>query len=298
MSGVAMSVGFYRTWYGNFTATDNTLVTPADYTPYCITAPTDTRLGSISGQQVCGFADINANKFGQVNNTITLASNYGNYTEYYNGGDVTFQARLPHGAQLGGGLNVGNSVSLSAGGAGNVSDKFDKCFVVDSPQELYHCKSANPYQTRIKINGSYPLPWGFQAAVVFQSLPGASYAGGTQNANGGGAIGPFGGALLTVTTQQIQPSLERPLSGGTRSVVIDLFDPYSTFLDQRVNQLDLRLSKIFKLQKMRIQANMDVYNVSNANTTLLINQTYGTSWLQPTQIMPARLAKISFQVDF
>ena len=302
MSGVAMSVGYYRTWYGNFTATDNTLVTPADYSPYCITAPTDPRLGSVSGQQLCQFADINPNKFGQVNNVVTLASNFGNYTEYYNGADVTFQARLPHGAQLGGGLNIGNSVSLSAGGAGNVSDKFSRCFVVDNPTELYHCQSANPYQSRIKINGSYPLPWGLQAAAVFQSLPGASYAGGTQSATApgviGSVIGPFGGALLTVTTAQIQPSLARPLSGGTKTVTIDLLAPYSTFLDSRVNQLDLRLSKIVKLQKLRLQANVDVYNVSNANTTLLVNQNYGASWLTPTQIMPARLAKISLQVDF
>ena len=57
--GMALNVGYFRTWYGDFLATDNQLVTPADYDPYCITVPTDTRLPS-SGQQLCGLYDINA----------------------------------------------------------------------------------------------------------------------------------------------------------------------------------------------------------------------------------------------
>ncbi len=94
------------------------------------------------------------------------------------------------------------------------------------------------------------------------------------------------------------PSRGRNLSGGTRQVVIDLLEPYSGFLDQRVNQLNLRLSKIFKMQKMRFQVNVDLYNATNASTVQLVNQQYGPTWLQPTQIMPARLFKIGVQLDF
>ena len=111
--GVAVNVGYYRTWFGNFTVTDNQLVTPADYDPYCITAPTDSRLPSnVSGQQVCGFYDIKPAKFGQVNSLVTLASNYGDATEYYNGVDLSLNVRLPRGAPVGGGWNIGNSISL------------------------------------------------------------------------------------------------------------------------------------------------------------------------------------------
>ena len=43
-------------------------MTPADYDPYCVTAPVDSRLpGSVSGKQFCGLYDINPAKFGQVN---------------------------------------------------------------------------------------------------------------------------------------------------------------------------------------------------------------------------------------
>ena len=46
--------------------TDNQLVTPADYDPYCVTAPVDTRLPGGGGYQVCGLYDIKPAKFGQV----------------------------------------------------------------------------------------------------------------------------------------------------------------------------------------------------------------------------------------
>src|SRR5712691_4032890 len=75
---VGLSAGYFRTWYGGFLAVDNQLVTPADYDPFCITAPTDSRLPtSVSGQQFCGNYDLKPAKFGQIDNVITQASRYG-----------------------------------------------------------------------------------------------------------------------------------------------------------------------------------------------------------------------------
>src|SRR5262249_14354421 len=41
--GLGVTVGYYRTWYGNKTITNNTAVTASDFTQYCVTAPTDSR---------------------------------------------------------------------------------------------------------------------------------------------------------------------------------------------------------------------------------------------------------------
>ncbi len=291
--GAAVSVGFYRTTWGNFTVTDNQLVTPADYDPYCITAPTDSRLGSVSGQQQCGFYDISATKFGQVNSIVTLAEHYGKATEYYNGADVSFTLRLPRGGQLAGGWNTGNTISLP-NTVGFVSNQVSRCFVVDSPQEQFHpfdllsttqvqngCSTSNPYLQRFKLNGSYPLPWALQAAFVYQNLPGTPY-----------------NALYTASTASIAPSLGRNLAGGTRQVVIQLLPPYSAYLDGRVNQFDFRLSKIFQVGKARIQGNLDLYNLFNSSAVLLLIQQYGPTWLQPTQTIAPRLFKLGVQIDF
>src|SRR5260221_6254653 len=92
--GMSLSVGYFRTWYGNFTATDNLAVAPQDYDPYCITAPVDARLPGQGGYQISGLYDLKPAKFGQVNNLMTLASNYGKQTEVYNGVDIGMNARF------------------------------------------------------------------------------------------------------------------------------------------------------------------------------------------------------------
>src|SRR4030095_11818850 len=92
--GLSLTVGYFRTWYGNFMATDNQALTPADFSPYCITAPSDATLPSGGGEQICGLYDINPATFGLTDNLVTLSSNYGRQTDVYNGVDVTVSLRF------------------------------------------------------------------------------------------------------------------------------------------------------------------------------------------------------------
>ena len=111
---MALNVGYFRTWYGNFQVTDNLAVTPADYDPFCVTAPADSRLpGDVSGQQICGLYDIKPAKFGQVNNLVTQASHFGDRTEVYNGIDVGLNTRFGQGGVFQGGVSVGRTVEDS-----------------------------------------------------------------------------------------------------------------------------------------------------------------------------------------
>lgn len=287
LDGLSVSAGYYRTWYGNFLAVDNLAITPDDYSPYCVDVPNDPRLPSnVRGQQLCGLYDINPGKFGQVDNLVTFASNYGKQRDVYNGVDLTFQARVK-GHTASGGWNIGNSVQLGTAAGGSVSSSTDRCFVVDSPQDLFRCKVNNPYQSRFKINWSYLLPWhDVQLAVVFQNNPGPQYT-----------------ANIAFPNAAIQPSLGRPLSGGTRSVTIDVAEPFSLF-GPRISQLDVRTTKILRLPGgQRFQFNFDLYNALNANAVINFFGTYtladgGARWRTPTQILDGRLAKFSVQFDF
>jgi hypothetical protein len=295
-NGVAVSVGYYRTWFGNFTVTDNLSVTPADYDHYCITVPVDARLPGGGGNQICDLYDLNPSKLGQVNNFVTFADNYGGMTEVYNGVDVNFRARLPRGAQFLGGINVGNSQNAGGSGAGLTAgvSHLNSCGVqgVDNPS-LRFCDIAPPYQARLKMVGSYPLPWDFQASATWQALPGTPVIP--------GASGVFTPNLVA-TNAQVAPSLGRNLSSGS-TVQIPLMAPFSQF-EARINQLDVRLTKIVKLGRLgrtRIQGNFDIYNLTNANPVLLMNTTYsgtGSDYLRPQQILDARLIKFSAQIAF
>ena len=69
-SGAAVSVTYIRTSWSNFTLTRNLNVTPADFDPYCIPVPADSRL-PLSGQTLCGLYAVSAAKFA-VQNTNNL----------------------------------------------------------------------------------------------------------------------------------------------------------------------------------------------------------------------------------
>ena len=65
-----------------------------------------------------------------------------------------------------------------------------------------------------------------------------------------------------------------------------------------MNQLDLRFSKRVQVAGVRLQGMLDVYNLFNASTVLLVNTNYGPQWLLPTEVLPGRLFKVGVQLDF
>ena len=76
-----------------------------------------------------------------------------------------------------------------------------------------------------------------------------------------------------------------------------IVEPGELFVE-RLNQLDFRVSKIFRLGTTRTNLNFDFYNVLNANSVIGENFAYGPTWRQPTSILIPRLFKIGAQFDF
>jgi hypothetical protein len=109
--GLGVTVGYYRTWYGNKTVTDNLSVTPADYTQYCVTVPTNNLLPNGGGNQMCGIYDLNTNKIGQVNNLVVRDTAL---TEVYQGVDATMNWRFGKGGLLQGGVSFGKTAYAAA----------------------------------------------------------------------------------------------------------------------------------------------------------------------------------------
>jgi hypothetical protein len=135
--------------------------------------------------------------------------------------------------------------------------------------------------TQIKVNGVYPLPYGFQVAGVYQNLPGFADA-----------------ANLTYTNAQVAPALGRNLAAGAAgTVTIPVLAPGLVYED-RLNQLDARVTKIFNIGHARLKANVDVYNLFNASTITGVNPTYGANWLNVTQMMTGRYARFGAQFEF
>ena len=79
--------------------------------------------------------------------------------------------------------------------------------------------------------------------------------------------------------------------------MIPLVTPLSVF-GPRINQFDLRGTKILQMGTTRLQLNVDAYNLFNSNTPVTLFGTYNARWGQPTQVLDGRLVKFSAQVDF
>ena len=63
--------------------------------------------------------------------------------------------------------------------------------------------------------------------------------------------------------------------------------------------MDFRVAKTFTFaQTRRIQGIVDAHNMLNGSAVITQNNTYGTAWLRPTQILQARLFKFGVQMDF
>lgn len=290
VSRMSINVAYFRRIYGNFAVTDNTLVSRADFSPYCVAAPSDVRLPSGGGQQICGLLDLNPNKVGQINRVGTFASNFGEWVEHWNGVDVTVNARMSK-LLLQGGLSTGRTFE-------------DDCAVIDqlpewpalaggaltargSANSTLYCRTQSPFLTQVKALGAYTLPYDIQVSGTFQSTP-----------------GPEVTASSTFVNAQIAPSLGRNLSSAA-TATIGLVSP-RTLYGERLNQLDFRVAKKFSIDRTRFQATIDLYNALNGNAILVQSNTYGatagatagSAWLRPQAILPARIVKFAVQVNF
>ena len=81
------------------------------------------------------------------------------------------------------------------------------------------------------------------------------------------------------------------------TATVTLVEP-NTMFEKRLNQLDIRLNKLVKLGRARLQGMFDVYNVFNDNAVLQVQTRYGPTWLRPNRVLGARLFKFGAQLDF
>jgi len=290
VKGLGVDVGYFRRSYGNFVVVQNRAVTPADFTTYSIPVPVDSRLPN-SGQTLGGIRDVNPNKFGQQDLLVTAADDFGGQSEVFNGVDLNANARLGS-VMIRGGISTGKvtqdhcaiavdhpevQVNATVGPPTGPTTGA----VASTQQSTEYCHVVTPFLTQAKLFAIYTLPTvDIAIAATFQNLP-----------------GPLVTANYIATNAVIQPSLGRPLAGGAANTTVNLVQPGSIY-GERLNELDLRLSKDFRFGGQRLfRANLDIYNVMNSNPVRAVNTAYA-SWLVPTSILDPRLFKISAQFDF
>jgi hypothetical protein len=127
----------------------------------------------------------------------------------------------------------------------------------------FHVWSAQLY-------GTYEAPWGLRLAPFLRHQSGQ----------------PFG----------------RTLSTGTRlnyATIRVLAEPIGTRRQDNITLVDARVAKDFPMAAdRRVTAYVDVFNVLNANAEQNISWATGESFLRPLAIVPPRILRIGFQVEW
>jgi hypothetical protein len=243
---------------------------------------------------------VNPSLFGQTSYQVQPAGNYGNESFYWDGVDVNVAMRPTHGLSFQGGTSTGQSVQDICAVASQVPEALlpPQALAIGvstpgftalslgqaGPTPSQYCHLASGFLTQFRGLGSYQVPKvDVEVSATFQSKPGATLA-----------------ANYVIPTATVAQTLGRPLAGGAANVTVNLIAPGSLYGD-RVNELDLRFSKILKFGNTRTRISADLYNALNSAAVLTYNNTYSptaTTWLTPTSVLAARVVKIGASIDF
>ena len=281
MRGVGVEVAYFRTSYGNFTVTDNVLVTPADFDVFSITSPNDPRLPDGGGKTVGGLYDLKPAKFGLVQNVVRNAKDFGKQTEKYNGVEANVRGRLPRGGVLIGGLSVGRTATNNCEVLRNLPEQAISGTTITP---LDNCSIVPPWGagTQYRLSGLFSLPGDVRVSGTYQNIGGIPTT-----------------ASYVVNNAMVASTLGRPLSGGGNPTrTIDLVRPNSFYPEGRGQQIDFRVSRRFQLNQTRIEPQFNIYNLTNANDVVSQTTRYGPAWQNVTGVLPPRMVKLGVQIDF
>jgi len=294
--GTSITAEYFYSSFKNLIERNNVARTAADYTLINVANPID---GS-----VIPYYNVSTAKVAAVNN---VDSNDPNLTRTYNGVELNFSTRLAHGVRVFGGMSTERTVSNSCSAAST------------DPNLLLYCdgsKNNLPWITSGKVAGTVPLPWyGINFSVALQLLAGSSI--GTLPVQygvftaGTGFTQPNGlgsNELISRTTNYAAnckgactpgAPMIPGLTAGIASVNLGLVAPGIEFTP-RVNELDLGVSKNFKVSNWSFTPKLDIFNALNSDdyTAVTSSQYNAATYLQPSVILQGRIVRVGVDVKW
>jgi hypothetical protein len=288
---VSVEAGFNRRWLTNFVVTDNLKQKPSDFAQFALPAPLDSRLPGGGGYPIAGLYNVNQNVASLVDDLQTQASNYGNYSQVYNGLLVNISARPRNGLVFQGGVSSGTTrtdycaVRSALPGQTTTAPPPSPTFFNPTSYNPANpwCNTSTGLVTRYTGLGSYTIPRvDVLLSGTFRSDQGAPLA-----------------ANWSASNAIVKPYLGRDLSNNLPNVTVNLIEP-GTLYGDRVNEIDLRLAKILKFGRTRTNIGFDIYNIVNSAAVLSYNLGFvpNGNWLVPAGVLQPRFWKFSVQVDF
>ena len=281
---VSADVAYSRRSFHSFTITDNQVRDPSQYRFWEIDAPIDPRLPDGGGYPIRIYAPTREAAAIPAQNYITWETDFGPArSNYWQGVDFTVNARLRQGLTLQFGTNTGRT-------------KTDTCATVvkiDSPDPR-NCLDTPPYQTTVRGLASYAIPFvDVLVSAAIRSQPPLARA----------ATWPVPNSIVEQRLGFLP--LGSTATGNTNVALLD--NDHRLFADERRTQLDMRVAKIFRFGRTRVDVGVDGENLLNTNYTTAFDNTYqytvgntglGGTWGNPTAIYTPRYARLNVTLGF
>ena len=283
----SLEVGFARRDFANFFVYDNVNLSASDFSTINATAPKDPKLPDGGGYPV-SYNIVKAGANTAIQNTYTFASDYGDWTNHWNGVDITLNSRVRQGLTLQLGSSTGRAIVDNCAVAAKVPEMLNAALTNPAPftanvyQLASSCRKEESWQTQVRGFATYILP---KADVlisgIFRFQPNSMFGVGAS---------PEGNSTGL--------SANAPAVVNGAATTVNLVAPGTYFAD-RINQIDMRFGKILNFGSKRANIAIDVLNLFNANTGTMFQQNYdGSTYLNPTQILNPRFVRFNVTVDF
>lgn len=298
---VAVGVGWYRRSFYNAYVDKNPLRGAADYVPVQVVSPYNGEVFTVYNLRSAALLPL----------VDAVVTNGKDNRQVYNGFEVSAQGRLPGGGTVLGSsttqrtitraCELGSVAGIPDAPRGNSSD----------PNNLRFCDRFNlpapyngvPFRTEFKLAGSYPLPWWrMQLSGTFTTVPGR---------NAGNLIDidqllPINWLISRTTRYTEDQCAGRPCTPGAlvvpnmveSSITVPLVPAGTERFLERQNQLNVSVRKAFRFGRVEYGAELDVYNVLNADTVVnVVSNNFGTpSYDVPSAVLPGRMPRLAVRI--
>jgi hypothetical protein len=200
----------------------------------------------------------------------------------YNAFNLEFRARPGRGAQLFGGVSIERQLNVN-------------CTSPDNPNSVRFCddrENGVPFNKNFKMAASYPMPFGIILSGSFQSQVGNAIRNMTTT---------VGGEVLSATrgTTRYPATCPAPCPAGAvilpatfqpATLTVQLVPNYTVFTE-RINQLDLKLSKTIRAGRVTVSPALEAFNVTNSDAviTYVSTNVLAASYLRPNSILQGRM---------
>jgi hypothetical protein len=243
------------------------MAVPTDtYTPFTVNVPNGPG-GTLANPKPTTVTVYNlAPTLSSANNTIRDNESY--LDTEYKGLEFTATKRFTQKWQMQAGFTIGKN----SGGTTNGSD-------LNDPNVTLYERGiiGNDSELAFRLSGNYTLPWDITLAGSMISNNGYPYQ---SNFSVSRALATGAGVALTRSSQTVVLS-ER---GDERYPDVTMFD--------------VRLSRAFRFGGRSITPQLDIFNLGNADMTTSLNNTVGSTYLLPQEILSPRIIRVGFSLNF